>query len=69
MGELRGAVFEKQKITLKVWLRVKNLSAQFNDDFAETFGDARTLVVGQSDYIYVLTEKVYIFHLLEGTGV
>lgn len=68
-GELRGAIFEKQKITLKLWLRVKNLSSIPIDEFAETFGEAKTMVVGEADYIYVLTEKVYILHLLEGTVV
>jgi hypothetical protein len=31
-------------------------------------GGAQNLVIGDSDFIYVLTEKTYIFHHIEGVG-
>lgn len=68
IAELRAAVMDKCKISLKIWLRIKNIESESLTNYSTGYGmrNAQNLVIGDSDFIYVLTEKIYILHHIEG---
>lgn len=41
---------------------------KYSGDGGGISGRAHNLVIGDGDYVYVLTEKVYILHTIESDG-
>jgi len=66
--ELREGVERKQKLSLTLWLRIKNLNklGSYTETSMNPLSQGmRTLVVNDEDFIYVKTTKVYILHVIE----
>ena len=62
------------KMSLKIWIRIKNVeknNQQAQQQNGQNFlppglSAIHSLAVNEDDFTYVLTEKVYIFHMITG---